>query len=813
MAKFAAVVLLAATWGGVVCLADRPAEAQPGMVSQLQVQSASPEAVRDTMRRVAEYQLDRYGPEPPTRNWLVGTFFTGMIEAYHATGDAWYLEESRAWGERSGWGINNPVHADDVCPGQTYLELYFIDEDPAMLTPLVEAMEPLLERETIEPGELNAWQKEAKPWTGRNLWWWCDALYMAPPVYARLGTATGDRAYHEAMHELFWDTADYLYDPNEHLFYRDGRYLPKGDGTDEQAEKVFWSRGNGWVFAGLVRILEHLPEDDPQRQRYLELFRDMAMRIVSLQQDDGLWRSWMNNPAQHPTKESTGSAFFVYGLAKGVSEGWLPQGYYESAILRGWTGLLSCVTPEGRVTHAQMVGYAPTAVRPWDTMDYGAGALLLAAAAVAGWREDGLPTNPPPGEFLPRVVAEDGAFTWYNDERAVVMGNLLYVNYVKRDGMTALSSFAVSTDIEKPPAPNAKREVLLSTWTEKDDHNNGSLLPLPDGRLLATYAKHGTSKSFYQRYITPKWWNPPVVSDERAFEVTKTKRGLTYQNLFPLSDEGGRIYNFFRGNNFNPNFVTSDDLGETWSDPHLLVSAGENSNQRPYVKYVHNGKDRFDLLYTDGHPRDLKANNVYHLYYFDGAFRRSDGTVIRTMDQIVAGDSLAAEEGTLVFDGSGASGRGWVWDLEYDRAGQPYGAFISSPSGDIGTDMRYWTARLIDGEWQTEEIAFAGSNLYPKEQHYAGGIALDPHDDQRVVVSADVHPATNEPLPGRVYQLFKGTKSENGDWDWEQLTFDPVNHQLRPVLVRDRPETLVWFAGEYATYADYRCKVMASFGY
>ncbi|MEM6314346.1 MAG: BNR-4 repeat-containing protein, partial [Planctomycetota bacterium] len=239
--------------------------------------------------------------------------------------------------------------------------------------------------------------------------------------------------------------------------------------------------------------------------------------------------------------------------------------------------------------------------------------------------------------------------------------------------------------------------------------------------------------------------------------------------------------------------------------------AGENSSRRPYVKYANDGRGRFDLFYTDGHPRDVKNNSVYHLYYEAGAFRKSDGTVIRTLDDVMAGKSLLPEDGTLIFDGGGADGRGWVWDLEYDQAGRPWGAFISSPSGDIGTDMRYWTCRYVDGAWQVEQIAFAGSNLYPDEQHYAGGIALDPRHDDHVVVSADVDPATNEPLPGRVYQLFRGEKLD-GKWAWTQLTFDPVDNQLRPVLIRGDRQALVWFAGEYVWFGDYRTKVMLSLG-
>lgn len=255
-------------------------------------------------------------------------------------------------------------------------------------------------------------------------------------------------------------------------------------------------------------------------------------------------------------------------------------------------------------------------------------------------------------------------------------------------------------------------------------------------------------------------------------------------------------------------FVYSDDDAATWSDPIQLIRVGEGS-QRPYIKYASNGKDRIDLLYTDGHPRASKQNNVYHLYYQDGAFRRSDGSVIRTLEEL-ASDPFDPKEGTLVFDGATSNGRGWVWDLEYDSNGHPLGAFVSSPSGQMGSDMRYWVADLSSkGLWMAEQVGFAGSNLYPKEEHYAGGIAINPGNAKEIVISADVDPATGEPLPERKYQLFKGTRGDTG-WTFVQLTHDPVKDHLRPVIVRGK-NALFWFAGEYRTYADYDCEVMMSF--
>ncbi|MDZ8119183.1 glycoside hydrolase family 88 protein [Pontiella agarivorans] len=760
------------------------------------------ETIHSTIRSAAEYQLHLYGKNIPTRNWLVGTFFSSFVAAYEQTGDEWYLEQTMKWGEASEWDINNYFHADDVCPGQTYLDIYFLKGGDEKFAKLKEKLDPLLEREVLKPGELHQWAKKDVPFIGRNLWSWCDALYMAPPVYARMGKATGDKRYFDQLHKLYWDSVDFLYDPDEHLFYRNSKAQTEKLKTPN-GKQVFWGRGNGWVIGGLARLIPYLNENDPMRQQYIELFRELSFSLAKYQGEDGLWRACVNDPEWLPTKETTGSSFFVFALAKGVNEGWLPRAYFEPVVMRGWRGLMDCVSPEGRLGYCQLVAGSPHETRAEDTKDYGVGAFILAGVEMLKFQPLEKMEEQIANPFKPRSVADDGAWTWYNDERVILHNDVFYASYVRSDGKTAMTAFG----LEKMPSAHARKEMVLSTWEQKDDHNNGAFLPLKDGRLLVTYATHGTHKNFYQRKLTLWQWKEAVVGEERSFRMSHGKRGVTYQNLHRVEDENGRIYNFFRGNNFNPHFTTSDDEAETWAEPIQLINIGVG-NDRPYIKYVSNGRNRIDLLYTDGHPRNCKQNNVYHMYYEAGAFHQSDGTVIRTVEELKR-NPMKPDDGTLVFDGSTANGRGWVWDMEYDQDGQPFGAFISSPSGQMGTDMRYWTARYVDGKWACEEIAFAGSNLYPKEQHYAGGIALNPADDQEVVISSDVFPDTGKPLPKRIYQLFKGTKTAGG-WTWKQLTHDPVNNQLRPVIVRGRENALFWFAGAYRRYQDYDCEILMS---
>ncbi|WNJ17562.1 glycoside hydrolase family 88 protein [Pontibacter sp. G13] len=760
------------------------------------------QAIKQTIRKVAEFQINKYGPNIPVKNWLVGTFYSSLVGTYQVTGEEWYLDQAYAWGKRSEWDIHDPMHADDVCPGQTYLDLYEVKQEAEMLTNLESKLAAYFtQQEFTFRGRGNS---QPKALTGRNLWHWCDALYMAPPVFARMSQATGDPKYREKMHELYWDAVDFLYSDEDQLFHRNSKAQSENDRTPN-GKKIFWGRGNGWVIAGLARLIDYLPADDPMRPKYVTLFQDLAFSLARYQMEDGLWRASVNDPAWLPSKETSASSFYVYAMAKGINAGWLPREYFAPVVLKGWSGLMASVTPSGKLGYSQNVAGQPFEVRPQDNKDYAAGAFILAGAEMLKMNASQQLANLTQRSFEPRLVAKDGAWTWYNDERVIFHKGIFYASYVKRDGKSAFTAFG----LESMGAVHAQREVILSTWNWSDDHNNAAFLPLKNDHILACYATHGKSKHFYQREISVARWKPAVPGEERSFEMINTRKGLTYQNLHRLSDEGDRIYNFFRGNNFNPNFVYSEDEAETWSEPIWLISAGTKSNKRPYVKYISNGKDRIDFLYTDGHPRQMKQNNVYHFYYSKGAFYTSKGTLIRTMEALKT-DPIRPEEGTMIFDGSTDSGRGWVHDLEYDEEGNPHAAFISSPSGDMGTDMRYWTATFNGRKWKKEEIGFAGSNLYPKEQHYAGGIALYPANGNTVIISADVHPSTGEPLPKRRYQLFKGVK-KGKSWNWEQLTFDPVFDHLRPVIVRGERNALFWFTGDYRTFLNYHTDVMMSY--
>jgi rhamnogalacturonyl hydrolase YesR len=196
---------------------------------------------------------------------------------------------------------------------------------------------------------------------------------MAPPVWAKLSKVTGDPIYRDWMFHEYKAATEHLFDVDESLFYRDSRFFEQRD----HGQKIFWSRGNGWVFAGLPLIIESL-ENGEQKNFFVALFKKMADRIVTLQNGDGLWPMSLLLEDVYTTPETSGSAFFVYGLAWGVNSGLLEGERFNAAILRGWNSLTGYVDEDGMLGYVQPIGAAPGEAWPDRTEVYGIGAFLLA---------------------------------------------------------------------------------------------------------------------------------------------------------------------------------------------------------------------------------------------------------------------------------------------------------------------------------------------------------------------------------------------------------------------------------------------------
>ncbi|MGO4379615.1 glycoside hydrolase family 88/105 protein [Pseudoduganella sp. RAF53_2] len=323
------------------------------------------EAIDKALRKVADWQLERT-QKHLDRIWTSSVLFTGFMAASEATGDRKYRDAMLAMAKQFSWDLRGPYpNADDQSVAQTYLELYFQDGGDERIAPTRAFLDTLQPLPTLRPGD------------ARLPWWWCDALFMAPPVWAKMYKATGDRKYLDYVHDQWRKTYDALYDKEEHLYARDVSYLSK---REPNGKKIFWSRGEGWVMGGLARTIDYIPQDDPQRQFYIQQLREMSARIASLQGADGLWHAGLLDPASYPLPEISGSALFVYGMAYGVNKGYLDAATYKPVIERAWAGILKNVYADGRLGGIQQTGAEPAYYRPASSFNYGVGGFLLAAS-------------------------------------------------------------------------------------------------------------------------------------------------------------------------------------------------------------------------------------------------------------------------------------------------------------------------------------------------------------------------------------------------------------------------------------------------
>jgi unsaturated rhamnogalacturonyl hydrolase len=294
-----------------------------------------------------------------------------LIAASRITGEAKYEDSVRKASERFEWKLGPRIaFADDEAVAQSYLYFYFQSHDPLMIAPTKAAFDQVLS----EPQD-RASQDPAKP-----LWWWCDALFMAPVAWVKLSAASGNPAYTDFMDKQWWITSNLLYDLKDRLYSRDATFL---DRHEANGQRVYWSRGNGWVVAGLASVIEALAPNDPRRTRYIKQFQQMAARIVSLQEKDGLWRPGLLDADAYPLPEVSGSAFFVYAMAWGVRNGVLDGKHYLPAIRSGWNGLTQHVYADGRLGCIQPIGAAPGAYGPSASYVFGVGAFLMAGAEVS----------------------------------------------------------------------------------------------------------------------------------------------------------------------------------------------------------------------------------------------------------------------------------------------------------------------------------------------------------------------------------------------------------------------------------------------
>lgn len=339
-------------------------------------------SVKAILKHVADWQIEHIDDtshtirngQPPhhIRDWTHGALWVGMVKWAAMADDERYYDFLLNIAEQGNWELHDRIyHADDHTVGQLYLALYEQFGGESKYKPTQERLDYIMAHPSKEPIWLGNYEHTER-------WTWCDALFMSPPVWAEMSRITGDSTYLDWMVGEFKATTEHLWDPVEHLYYRDNNYIEKRD----HDRKIFWARGNGWVFGGLTLIMDQLPKDSVYYPFFLNIYQQMAAELIQIQTPEGYWAMSLLAADVYPTQETSGTSFFTFGLAWGINHGVLDRETYLPSVLKGWRSITSAVKPDGMLGFVQPIGAEPGQAWPDKTEVYGVGAFLAAGSEV-----------------------------------------------------------------------------------------------------------------------------------------------------------------------------------------------------------------------------------------------------------------------------------------------------------------------------------------------------------------------------------------------------------------------------------------------
>lgn len=299
--------------------------------------------------------------KPGNNDWPEATYFTGDLAAYDATSQANYLSFAESWANSHDYGLeggSTTTYANYQAAGQVYIRLFQILKKSSALTQITDSIEGMVSSSVVDE------------------WTWIDAINMSMPCFAQLGSIYDNTSYYAKMY-LLYSYPKYtlgLYDPSNSLWWEDSTYANTS---------TFWSRGNGWVFAAHAKILSVLPSTDPHYAEYLSTFQSMAAALLEIQQPGGYWNPELGG-TDYAGPESSGTAFFLFGMAWGLNAGLLNRATYLPVVANAWSFFVNtAIQKSGFLGYVQPSGSAPAAATEDNTEDFGVGAFLLAAKQVA----------------------------------------------------------------------------------------------------------------------------------------------------------------------------------------------------------------------------------------------------------------------------------------------------------------------------------------------------------------------------------------------------------------------------------------------
>lgn len=357
------------------------------LTTSLQAQKApAKKDVLNAMRLTNQYFMNKWpdagktiitNKERPSNIWTRAVYYEGLMALYSIDKKAAYLNYAVDWGAKHNWGLNGGVqtrNADNQCCGQTYIDLYLLDKKEERIKDIKASIDLMKATAKVDD------------------WSWIDALQMGMPVLVRLGKVYNDTSYYNRMYEMYAYTKhkhgdNGLYNEAGHLWWRDKDFDPPY--KEPNGANCYWSRGNGWVVAALVRVLQMLPKSDPHYHEYLQDYKDMLKALLPLQRTDGFWNVSLADSTNFGGKELSGTSLFVYGMAWGINNNIIDRAAYKPALLKAWNALVKdCVHPDGMLGYVQGTGKEPKDGQPVtydhipDFEDYGLGCFLLAGSEI-----------------------------------------------------------------------------------------------------------------------------------------------------------------------------------------------------------------------------------------------------------------------------------------------------------------------------------------------------------------------------------------------------------------------------------------------
>lgn len=437
-----------------------------------------------------------------------------------------------------------------------------------------------------------------------------------------------------------------------------------------------------------------------------------------------------------------------------------------------------------------------------------------------------------------------GAWCWFQDQRAIIDDS----NPQKPALLTGVVTYAeqgsdkrgdidmywarLSTDLKKPLSE--KGRIELDNQLQMDDHASPAFMIRPDGKYLVTWSMHGNDKYIRTRISKnagdPTSWTETVKSDA-------PRAGITYTNPYYLSEANsgkGQIFNGIRSRGFDSNYLISNDWGENWTYAGRVLDAedpwpNDPDGGRAYVKYAGDGKSKVHLFSTDDHPivnfnKERTAagpylNSIYYAYIQNGKLYNGEGKIID--ENLLDDKAVPPTKMTLLLKDStlkdkDAMRRGWVDDIKIAPDNTPFG-IIQFRANDNSSDHRFYYVRQVDGHWEVNFMAYAGSFLGDITQpDYTGLAAVDAANPDVVFISTNCNPVTGKPLISKAtkkqqYELFMGKTTDFGkSWKWVALTQNSGCDNIRPVVPtwRNGKSLVLWLKGEYPNFKEYYTQIV-----